>query len=120
LSRNEKFKIQNLILPGILYGCEIWSLTLREENRLRAFENRVLKRVFGPKKDEVTGEWRKLQTEELHNLYSTQNINRKINSWRMRWVVHVASIGIQLAQDRDWWQALENAVMKLKVRPPPS
>ena len=59
-----------LILPVVLYGCGTWSLSLREERRLRVFENRVLRRVFGPKKDEVTGEWRKLHNEELSDLYS--------------------------------------------------
>jgi hypothetical protein len=57
---------KTIILPVVLYGCETWSLTLREEHRLREFENRVLRRVFGPKRDEVTGEWRKLHSEELH------------------------------------------------------
>jgi len=57
------------ILPVVLYGCETWSLTLREERRLRVFENRVLRRVFGTKRDEVTGEWRKLHNEELNDLY---------------------------------------------------
>jgi hypothetical protein len=61
----------------VLYGCETWSLTLREEHRLRAFENRALRRIFGPKIDEVTGDWRKLHNEELHNLYSSPNINRR-------------------------------------------
>jgi hypothetical protein len=70
LSRNVKVKIyKSIILPVVLYGCETWFLTLREENRLRLFENRVLKRIFGPKRDEVTGEWRKLHNEELHILY---------------------------------------------------
>jgi hypothetical protein len=63
--------IQTIILPVILYGCETLSLTLREEHRLRVFENRVLRRIFGPKRDEVTGEWRKLHNEQLHNLYSS-------------------------------------------------
>jgi hypothetical protein len=58
----------------VLYGCETWSLTLREEHRLRVFEDRVLRRIFGPKRDEVTGGWRKLHNEELHNLYSSPNI----------------------------------------------
>jgi hypothetical protein len=58
----------------VLYGCETWSLTLREECRLRVFENGVLRRIFGPKRDEVTGEWRKLYNEELHHLYSSPNI----------------------------------------------
>ena len=64
LSKNLKIKLyRNIILPAVLYGCETWSLTLREERRLRAFENRVLRRIFGPKRDEVTGEWRKLHNE---------------------------------------------------------
>jgi hypothetical protein len=73
LSRNVKVKIyKTIILPVVLYGCETWSLTLREEHRLRVFENRVLRRIFVPKRDEMTGEWRKLHNEELHNLYSPQ------------------------------------------------
>jgi hypothetical protein len=75
------------------YGCETWSLTLREEHRLRAFENRVLRRISGPKRDEVTGEWRKLHNGELHNLYSSPDIIRHIKSRRMRWVGHVARVG---------------------------
>jgi hypothetical protein len=65
-------------MPVVLYGCETWSLTLKEENRLRVFENRVLKRVFGPKRDEVTGVWRKLHNEELNDLYSLPNIVRVV------------------------------------------
>jgi len=76
-----------------LYGCETWSLTLREERRLRVFENRVLKRIFVPKRNEVTGEWRKLHNEELNNLYPSPNIVRVIKSRRMRWAGHVARIG---------------------------
>jgi hypothetical protein len=72
-----------------MYGCETWSLTLREERRLRVFENRVLRKIFGPKRDEVTGEWRKLHHEELNVLYSP-NIVRVIKSRRMRWAGHVA------------------------------
>ena len=72
-------------MPVVLYGCETWSLTLREERRLRVFENRVLRRVFGPKRDEVTGEWRKLPKEELRDLYSLPNIVRVVKSRRMRW-----------------------------------
>jgi len=77
----------------VLYGCENWSLTLREECRRRVFENRELKRKFGPKRDEVTGEWRKLHNEELNGLYCSPNIVRVIKSKRMRWTVHVARIG---------------------------
>ena len=77
-------------MPVVSYGCETWSLTLREERRLRVFENRVLRRIFGPKRDEVTGEWRKLHNEELNNMYFSPNIVRVIKSRRMRWAGHVA------------------------------
>jgi hypothetical protein len=73
-----------------LYGCETWSLTLREEHRLRVFENRVLRRIFGPKGDEVTGEWRRLHNKELNDLYSSPNIIRVIKTRKMRCVGHVA------------------------------
>jgi hypothetical protein len=162
LSRNIKVKIyKTIILPVVLHGCEIWSLTLKKEHRLRVFENRVLRRISGPKRDEVTGEWRKLHNE-LHILYSSPNIIRQIKSRRMRWTGHVARMGkernvyrvwmgkpegkrplerprhrwedgirmdlremgwksvdwIQMAQDRDWWQALVNTVMNLRVLAP--
>jgi hypothetical protein len=81
---------KTITLPVVLYGCETWSLTLREEHRVRMFENRELRRIFGPKRDEVTGEWRKLHNEELHNLNSSPNIIRMIKSSRMRWAGHVA------------------------------
>jgi hypothetical protein len=85
-----KVKIyKTIILPVVLYVCETWSLTLREEHRLKVFENRVLRRIFGPKRDEVTGEWRKLHNKELHNLYSSPDIIRQVKSRRMRWAGHV-------------------------------
>jgi hypothetical protein len=81
---------RNIILSVVLYGCESWSLTLREAPRLRVFENRVLRRVFGPKRDEVTGERRKLYNEELNDLYSLPNVVGVVKSRRMRWTGHVA------------------------------
>jgi hypothetical protein len=85
LSRNVKVKIyKTIILPAVLYGCETWPLMLREEHRLRVFENRVLRRIFGPKRGEVMGEWRKLHIEELHNLFLYPDIIRQVKSRRMR------------------------------------
>jgi hypothetical protein len=77
----------------LIYGCETWSLTLREEHRLRVFENRVLRRIFGPTRDEVTGEWRKLQNGELHNLSTSLDIIIQIKSRRMKWTGRVARMG---------------------------
>ena len=158
LSKNIKIKIY-IILPVVLYGCETWSLTLREERRLRVFENRVLKRLFEPKRDEVTGEWRKLHNEEFYDLYSSPNNFQVIKSRRLRWAGHVAHMGerrgvyivlvgepegnrplarprhrwednikvdlqemvcgdmdwLKVAQDSDWWWALVNVVMNLRV-----
>jgi hypothetical protein len=94
LSRNIKVGIyKTIILQVVLYGCETWSLTLRKEHRLRVFENRVLRRMFGSKRDEVTGEWRKLHNEELHNLYLSPDVIRQIKSRQMRWAGHVARMG---------------------------
>jgi hypothetical protein len=93
LSRNVKIKIyKTIILPVVLYGCETWSLMLGEEHRLKVFENRVLRRIFGPERDEVTG-WRKLHSEELHGLYSSPSIIRVIKARMMRWVGHVVCMG---------------------------
>jgi hypothetical protein len=94
LSKNLKIRIyETVILPVVLYGCETWSLTLREESRLEVLENRVLGRIFGPERDEVTGEWRKLHNEELHDLYSSPSVMRIIKARRMRWAGHVARMG---------------------------
>jgi hypothetical protein len=93
LSRHVNVKInKTTILPVVLYGCETWSLTLREEHRLRMYENMILRRKFGPKRVEMTGERRKLHNEELHNLYSFPDI-RQVKSRRMRWAGHVECMG---------------------------
>jgi hypothetical protein len=94
-SHNKKLKIKikkTVILPVVLYGCETCSLNLWEEHRLRVFENRVLRKIFGPKREE-NGSWRKLHNDELHSPYSSPNIVRVIKSRRMRWVGHTARIG---------------------------
>jgi hypothetical protein len=84
---------RTIILPVVLYCCETWLLTLREERRLRVFVNRVLRRIFGPRRDEATGDWRRLHNEELNDLYSSPNIVRVIKSRRMRWAGYVACMG---------------------------
>ena len=84
-----------------MYGFETWSLTLREERRLRVLENRVLRRIFGLKRDEVTGERTKLHNEELNDLYCSPNIFRVIKSQRMRWKGHVARMGERRGVYRD-------------------
>ncbi|KAJ4451260.1 hypothetical protein ANN_02721 [Periplaneta americana] len=94
LSKNLKLRIyKTVILPVVLYGCETWTLTLREEKRLRVFENKVLRKIFGAKRDEVTGEWRKLHNTELHALYSSPDMIRNIKSRGLRWAGHVAHMG---------------------------
>jgi hypothetical protein len=101
-------KLKNLyktvILSAVLYGCETWSLTLSEEHRLRVFENRVLRKILGPKRDEVMGEWRKLHNEELRDLFSSPSIIRIIKSRRMRWAGHVASMGRRGTRIGYWWE----------------
>jgi hypothetical protein len=127
LSKNIKTKIyKTIILYVLLYGCQTWWLTLREECTLRVFENRMLRRIFGPKMDEVTGECRNLQNEELSDLYSSANIIWVTKSKRMRWVEHVPCMGKGRGASRvlvgkpegkntDKWWALVIAVMKLRV-----
>ena len=94
LSKNLKIKIYRIIiLLVVLLGCEMWSLTLWEELKLRVFENRVLRRIFGPRRDEVIREWRKLHKEELNDMYSLPSIVRVIKSRRMRWAGHMTRMG---------------------------
>jgi hypothetical protein len=91
LSKNENIQDYNFACG--LDGCETWSLRLRDEHRLRVFENKVLRRIFGPKRIEVTGGWRKLHNEELHDFNSSPSIIRIMKAWRMRWAGHVARMG---------------------------
>ena len=89
----KKLKVKTyktIILLVVLYGCETWSLTLRQEHRLRVFENKVLRKIYGAKKGEITGGWRKLHITELHALYSSPNIIRSLKSRRLRWAGYVA------------------------------
>jgi hypothetical protein len=102
ISKNLKIKIyKTVILPVVLYGSETWSVTLGEEHRQRVFENRVLRKIFGPKREE-DGWGRKLHNDELHNLYSSPNIVKVIKSRRMRWTGHVARMG----EGRDVYRVL--------------
>jgi hypothetical protein len=113
LSKNITIKeYGTIILPVVLFGCETWYLILREEPRPRVFENRVLRKVFGPKRDEATGEMRRLHTEELNDLYSLPNIIRVIKSRRMRWAWQIARMG----EERGAYRIL---VGRLEGRRPP-
>jgi len=103
LSKEIKIKMyRSIILPVLLHGCETWSLALREECRLRVFENKVLRRVFRLRSDKVTGEWRKLHNEEHNDLYSSPSIIRVIKSRRMRWAGHVACMVERCLQGFVW------------------
>jgi hypothetical protein len=103
--KNLKIRIyKTVILLVVLYGYETWTLTLREEHSLRAFENRVLRRIFEPKRDEVTSEWRKLHNEELRDFYSSPSIIRIIKSRRMRWAGHLARLGRRGKRIDYWWE----------------
>ena len=93
---------KTIILPVVLYGCETWSVTLREEHRLRVFENKVFRKIFGAKKDEITEQWRKLHNAELHALYSSPNTIRSLKSRRLRWAGHVA----RMEQSRNAYRVL--------------
>jgi hypothetical protein len=96
---------KTIILPVVLHGCETWSLTLREVHRLRVFPNRLLRIIFGSKRDEMTGGWRRQHNEELHNSYSSPSIIRIIKSRRMRWTGHVARMEEKECQkERDHWE----------------
>jgi hypothetical protein len=98
---------RTIILHVVLYGCETWSLTLREERRLRVFENRVLRNFLGPKSDGATGEWRKLHNGELNDLYSLPNIVRVLTSRKMRWAGHVECMGRGEVCTGHWWGNLK-------------
>jgi len=111
LSKNLKIRVyRTIILPVVLYGCEAWLLILREERKLRVFENMVL-RIFGSRRDEVMEEWRRLHNKELNDLYSSSNIVRVIKSRRMRWAGHVA----HMDEERGVYRVL---VWKLEGRRP--
>jgi hypothetical protein len=106
---------RTIILSAVLDGCETWSVTLREERKLRVFENMVLRRIFGPRRDEVSGDWRRLHNEGLNDLYSSPNIVRVIKSIRMRWAGHVARMDeergvyrvlVGKRRERDHWRDL--------------
>jgi len=104
LSKNLKINIyRTTILPVVLYGCETWPLTMREKRKLRVFESMVLRRIFGPRRDEVTGEWRRFHNEEINDVYSSPKIMRVIKSRRMRWAGNVARMGEDKGCIGSWW-----------------
>jgi hypothetical protein len=115
--KNLKIRIYKTInLPLVLYKRETWSLTLCEEHRLRVFVNKVLRRIFGPKRDKVTGGWRKLHNEELRDLYSSPNIITIIKSRRLRWAWHVARTGEKKMRIGYWWESRrERPTRKIKT-----
>jgi hypothetical protein len=111
VSKNLKIRIyKTIILPVVLYGCETWSLTLREAHRLRVFENRVPRKIFGPKRDEVTGQWRKLHNEELRDLYSSPSMIRIIKSRRIRWAGMYHEWGRRGPRVGYWWESQRERV----------
>jgi hypothetical protein len=108
LPRGLKVKVYKTIIQlVVLYGCETWSLTLREEHRLRVFENRVLRKMFGPKRDDIMGEWRKLRNGELRNWYSSADIIREMKSRRMKQAGLVAHMKEGGTMYRVWWESLK-------------
>jgi len=118
LSKKFKIKIYRIIiLPFVLYGCETWSLILREESRLREFENRVLRRNLDPRGTGLTGEWRKLHNEEINDLYSSLNTFRVIKLKIMRWAGHVALMGRGEAYTGFWWGKPEGKSPLGRLRP---
>jgi len=104
LSKHTKIKTHRIIiLPVALYGCETWSLTLREKSRLRVYENRMLRRIFGSKRDELAEEWKTLNSEELNDLHTSPNIILVIKSRRRIWAWHVARMGKGELHRGFWW-----------------
>ncbi|KAJ4446839.1 hypothetical protein ANN_13537 [Periplaneta americana] len=116
LSKNLKVRIyKTVILPILLYGCETWTLTLREEHRFRVFENKVLRKIFGAKRDEVTGEWRKLHNTELHALYSSPDIIRNLKSRRLRWAGLLHADNPHVAATRNLPNEIEHCIKQLPI-----
>jgi hypothetical protein len=106
LSKNVRIRIyKTLFLPVVLYGCETLSLTLREKHILRLFDNRVLRKIVGQKRDEVIGGWKTVHNAELRNLYSSPSIIRMIKSRRMRWARHVSRMGRSEMHIGFWWES---------------